>query len=559
MDVEQQFRYLVVIETQKIKQYLFTSPYMRETRGGSVLLDRLNRKETEKLPSNWPDPEYRKIYLGGGSGRVLFRAKEKAEEFKEALLRLYKQETVSARIAIEVVERRPKESFPDWVSRGVHQTQHQKLAQSQAAPILAGRWIKPCTSCGREAAERMFTEFGEHRLCRACWLKRKEVDNLYVDIKPGKAHDRTLKCASQLASHYTAEFIFTTLAEYNEKKGLRTILPQDFDDIGMRSRPLNYMGFIYADGNGMGEIVKKIGREFPADEEAIKAYQAFSEIIDRATREAAVEAVLEAVDTDKHQDCIKIPAEFIIAGGDDLMLAVPAHNALDATVLFIEKFQEKTQQLQSQYIEKNKLQKPLADKGLTTSAGIVLAHVHYPASDLMILSGDLMKLAKQKAAALKEQEKQGTLDFMVLNEAASEPAQERRQREYLGKFNQQCNLTERPCTVAEARHLLQTIRALKSSGMPRTKLKAIYPVLFQSQWQALFEGQRIKERLKVTGALESVPMLQQLVADLDHFPFRHQDQPWHADGSKWSTPLTEIIELYDFVHIRQSVPEGAHE
>ena len=41
-----EFRYLAVIETQRVKGYLFASPILRETRGASLLLGRLNRSET---------------------------------------------------------------------------------------------------------------------------------------------------------------------------------------------------------------------------------------------------------------------------------------------------------------------------------------------------------------------------------------------------------------------------------------------------------------------------------------------------------------------------------
>ncbi len=41
-------RALVVIETQRVKGYLFASRLLRETRGASLLLDRLNRIEARE-------------------------------------------------------------------------------------------------------------------------------------------------------------------------------------------------------------------------------------------------------------------------------------------------------------------------------------------------------------------------------------------------------------------------------------------------------------------------------------------------------------------------------
>jgi hypothetical protein len=219
---------------------------------------------------------------------------------------------------------------------------------------------------------------------------------------------------------------------------------------------------------------------------------------------------------------------------------------MSTAVLFMEKYQEKTRKLQVEYVEKGKLPKPFNVCGLTSSAGVVLAHAHYPVSDLMTLAGDLMKSAKREAAAQRKGEEMGTLDFMALSEAGSEPIKDRRAREYTMN-HKKIMLTERPYTTVECRRLLAVIRAMKGSNVPRSKLKALYAVLFQGPLQAQFDALRIKERLKATGDLEQGSVLHSLVTDLPLFPFRKLD-----DGT-WSTPLTEIIELYDFIR------PGGHE
>ena len=104
----------------------------------------------------------------------------------------------------------------------------------------------------------MLTEHGEHRLCAACWFKREEIrETLYPDIKPNERGDHPLSSVEALRRRYSDEFVYTTLAEHCRSLGADLVfLPQDFDDIGDCSKPTNYMGFIYADGNRMGEIVK---------------------------------------------------------------------------------------------------------------------------------------------------------------------------------------------------------------------------------------------------------------------------------------------------------------
>lgn len=548
----QTMQHMVVIETQKTKSYLFASPFMRETRGASVLLDLLNRKRTRELLAGpeYPRGSFEEVYLGGGSGRVLFADSEHAETFRRSVLEMYRTETTSARVAVEVVPREADgdapESFARWVARGVERTGQHKLGRMEGVPILGGRWIRPCSSCGVDPAETMKPEHDNHHLCRSCLKKRVEVNRLYRETKPG-SRGLPLKPEAELVRLYTKGFIFSTLAHYCEALGFRVRLPQELNDIGDCSHPSNYMGFIYADGNRMGEAVKRIGQQFNEGSEVKRAYTAFSEIVDCATRLAAVESVLKAVrPISEDSNEIFIPAEFIMAGGDDLVLVVPAHEALDVAVLFMQRYQEITRELQGEYIRDHRLSAYFAPDGLTTSAGVVLAHTHYPVSDLLGLAGQLMKKAKLLSArrAGKGVET-GSVDFMVLSEAGSAPLSERRKREYGGSSGN-ITLTERPYTVDEARSLLRRIRELKASDVPRSKLKALYASVFQHEGQAVFDGLVIRERLRVSGVLDGGGPLVELFGELDRFPFRQKDV------GALTTPITEIVELYDFIQPAES-------
>ncbi len=549
--------FLAVIETQKVKSYLFASPIMRETRGASARMDWLNRMETMKLLQKDFGGEHETIYLGGGAGRVLFRDESKALQFKDKVIDLYREKTVNARVSVEVVARRQGEGFVDWMARGVRQSQRNKLGRIEGVAVLAGRWIMPCTSCGVEPAEHTLVEFGEHRLCRACNMKRKEIGGcLYSQIKPSeKEIPRCLKSPRELAKRYTADFIFATLGQaVQDKYGKKTVLPQTFEDIGKQSKPANYMGLIYADGNRMGETVKKLGKDFDGDEDIKRAYAAFSEIVDRATREAAVEAVLKNLDLREVESnegpAMSVPAEFVLAGGDDLVLAVPAHIALETSIDFMTIYQEKTKALQARWVAEGKLPKPFDPDGLTTSAGVVIAHAHYPVSDLMTMAADLMKIAKEREAKLAKaaSPKTGTVDFMVLSESGSEGVKDRRKAEYFSKEGPkpvEIWRTERPYTVSEARKLVGRIRAFKEAGIPRTKIKALYPAVFQSPLQAQFECLKILHRLKSTGCMGPDSAFFKFQDQFDHFPFRESGTD--AQGTRWTSPITELVELYDYI------------
>ena len=547
------FNFLVVIETQKTKNYLFASPAMREIRGGSLLLDRINRIEIAAILERYfSHGDYEVIYLGGGSGRVLFREENAGRVFCSRVEAFCRKETVNGRIVGELVAQLPGEPFSEWQARGLDRTNSRKTGRSEPMAQVAGRWIRPCTSCGSLPAEKMFEEHGVHYLCTACLLKRLEVNNLYREIKPRESGLNPLKPAAELESIYSKAFIYTTLAEAceNMSGGCALLMPQDFNNIGDASRPGNYMAFIYADGNRMGETMRRMGRLYPATEEALWAQKAFSEIVDRACREAAVEAVLKHVLIEKpisgDPDYGFIPAEFIMAGGDDLMLAVPAQNALEVAADFLDLYQEKTRTLQHASMAAGKLPRPFAPCGLTSSAGVVVAHAAFPVRYLMDHAADLMKVAKESAARQPEENERGTLDFMVVNDAGSSGVKDRRKEEY--KVVPNYSLTARPCTSDQARRLVETIRELKRDDVPRTKLKKIYATLFQSPMQAQYDGLRLRQRLHTTGALAPGRPLAVLFESLPYFPF--QARPADPGKEEWNTPLSEIVEFFDYIQLQ---------
>jgi len=546
-------RFLVVLETQRVKGYLFASPFLRETRGASLLLDRLNRADTRKLAE---EAGGEIVYLGGGSGRVQFSDRQAAEGFAHRVRSEYHAKAPGSRVVAEVIERRSQESFPEWVARGVGECRRRKLGRSEAVPLLAGRWIRPCTSCGVEPAANTSRDVqGTHHLCPSCEHKREHISEFYGEVKPRRQQIAELPDRKFLEEHWPGS-VFTTLAQRFEDAhpGATLELPTDFDAVGTASRPSNYTALIYADGNRMGETVQSIARDFPGDADARAAYQAFSDITDRSTREAAVGAVMEDVLIEEGGGRARpyLPAELVLAGGDDLVLVVPAHTALPVAVRFLKLFHETSLRLQDEAVEVGTLTRHFAPKGLTVSGGIVFAHASFPASLALELAGELMKSAKRRAAELaREGTNLGTLDFLVLHESGTESALRRRRDEYQDPRPSGLTVhrTERPYTGTDLAELVEDIRALRAAGVPRGKLRAVYEVLFQDPVRAQFDALLLKERLHATGALKEGP-LAELVGRLHLFPFRERD-----DGT-WSTPWSELVELYDFVPAPEEAPSA---
>lgn len=147
--------------------------------------------------------------------------------------------------------------------------------------------------------------------------KRHIIGDLYQDVKRNR--DARIPLNKRKLQSVWPRFVLTTLVETVEKRFERerqTLVPQDFNQIADHSRPRNYVGFIYADGNRMGEIIASMGTQFPDDKDAKQAYKAFSAITDEATRQAAVHGLKSHADTTpRHEPARFIPAESVIAGG----------------------------------------------------------------------------------------------------------------------------------------------------------------------------------------------------------------------------------------------------
>ncbi len=546
-------QYLVVIETPGIHSYLFASPWLQEIRGAGVLLDLLNRREIKMLPKRLGASAFARLFLGGGVGRILFGRGEDARAFVEAVRDRYRENGVSAHAAVQLLERRPGQMLVDWVGEGVGlaRSGFAVSPRTEASPMAPG--ARPCSSCGNESVPLAETGPGGAAVCPACLKKRRAADRLYGGGKPAPKGYRPLESAHNLARRYSNKFIVTTLAQANEAEGYSVYVPASFEAIGRASRPAGYVGLLHASANRVGEAVRRLGSLCGNDEEAARAYRACSEIVDRAIRDAAVEAVLErvAIKTVKELDRF-IPAEFILGGGEDLLLAVPAQNALDVAVHFMGAFQKKTVELQEHFMEKKDLKGFFAPNGLTASVGVVLAHAHHPFGDLSVPVAQLLTQAKARSAALSRQlthgeaggEETGTVDFMVFRDGGTGVSGEKRDPKagQSAFTSTSVSLTGRPHTCSEAKRFLETVRALKSQGVTSSKLRSL-----------LVEASRELGRTPVgvdagSGTAENRAVghaVQELLARVPHPPFHER-----SDGG-WSTCFMELEEVYDFINLRQ--------
>src|SRR6266704_2700963 len=83
---------LVAMDTDHIKKYVFATDKLKEIRGASSILDRLNREAMDNIV-HAVDPGAKKIYANGGSGLFLV-ASDKVDEIRQHIHYEYYRQTV---------------------------------------------------------------------------------------------------------------------------------------------------------------------------------------------------------------------------------------------------------------------------------------------------------------------------------------------------------------------------------------------------------------------------------------------------------------------------------
>lgn len=155
----------------------------------------------------------------------------------------------------------------------------------------------------------------------------------------------------------------------------------------------DWIAVIHADGNGLGQIVQKIGTD-------PDKFRDFSQLLDKATVQAAVEAYNKVISKDSEN----IPMRPIVLGGDDLTIICRADLAVPYVKCFIEKFEEQTKEKLGAILVENKVFNENKNN-LTACAGIAYIKSSFPFYYGYNLAESLCGYAKTDAkAGLKDGE-----------------------------------------------------------------------------------------------------------------------------------------------------------
>lgn len=535
---------MVLIDTDKIKEYVFATNRLREIRGASAILDRLNLESTYRILQNlsdngnycnnngeWEDNKktikdnniaWEVIFLGGGSGKIFFADKEKARLFCHNIQEKYWSETDnSASITTVVVARKDHERFKDWVYRGEKELRKQKDSRSIRVQALTSQYFKICESSGLWPAEDIGD--GDRRLiCKSVSYRRslsKDNRSYFFQFK---------KWLVEHKDNIKPEW--NKIVETDDSE-MDKFFPGDLNDIGLMSN--GYVGFIYADANRMGQRLSKL--EEPDE------YKILSKRVKQGVKDALFSALAGYIIPIVSENKSYIPFEVVLLGGDDLMVVVPANKAMEIAINFCDKFREKTD--------------------ISICAGVVITHSNYPIHRMMDYSQGLLNSAKAlsnqeylEAKQAGESLEVNAVDFMVLKGSVLNNLREIREKEFsyssdnnIHEDKNDLRLYQRPYTTEQLAELLGWIREFKKSQFPANKLRTMYESLYRGKQQAILDYLFITIRLSDSARNDIAP--RKVFRDFrSNWKGGAQIFPWWELGNEtFDTPFIDIIELYDFI------------
>ncbi len=394
-----------------------------------------------------------------------------------------------------------------------------------------------CSSCQMRPATRIIDLHGEPwPVCPVCEIKQE-------DRREKKG--RWLKEFEAFLEERGGERYYGQLSPDQ----VYIDIPDDLEEIGQtRLTKPGYVGFIYADGDGVGSFV--------GGQSSVSALKANSERIRRTIREAVYRALAESVHPERVErrdrkgqvvsEPVIHPFEIITIGGDDVLLIVPGHVAVPLAVRICQLFQEGASESETTT--------EVVTTNLTMSAGVVIADDHNPLRFLRDLADQLLKNAKKRARQEKEQENvTGALDFLVLRSQSMirrDLKQLRRSRPYYycveDEEGEGLQLTACPYTLDEARTMLRLLIGFRRVDFPKSQLHALTAALQEGRHLSslfyLYQQIRLGDKGFVLGHLGEIwgeswgpnPRL-------DLVPWQKVDQ------KTFRTPLPDLAELYDFV------------
>lgn len=399
--------HLVFLETSANQAYIYASNRLREAVGASELtaragmhwlveaLDRSDlkpdhptqfRRDVQANPTCAGGAEI--VLATSGKAMVLVPDRASGERLISALTARALREAPGLSLYGAIVELGGRD--PDAARAAVVKAHHRYDAHRRTLtgslardPLLP--FIEPCASSGAPA-----TALGDGEALGATTLaKRRHASDWYDRV------NAILK-PNGLAQVYSIDK-----------------MERSFDS-------LDWLGVLYSDGNGLGQIMLSFDRWLPADQDYFAALRDFSLALDEATELAFLDAakLLQSLLGAPDRKPAALPLVPLLLGGDDLSVLVHGRYVLPFARAFLDAFERHTAATPALAAI---AERALGAGRLSAAAGVAIVKPHYPFHAAHGLADGLLRSAKQVKQKVQRNGRPfpcSALDFHVLFDAA---------------------------------------------------------------------------------------------------------------------------------------------
>ena len=607
-------KFIVAIETVKIKEFLFSTNKLKVIRGASYLLDYLNQVEVPKILKRKDRvKEEEIIYIGAGNAKFFVERKDKEEaekivkdiikEVKEA----YEKNAPGVKVVglSQIYEENSDKKVWDIFDELALETAKVK---SKGFPILNIYlpFVEKCEANGDEIAEisvktlkEDLKKIIESKRSKSFYFKIEEDSLVYENVMKRKISLDELeyqvtnlaKKTGKISEGTFWKMVYSNFAKSDNKnfdnkaigfyKYIRAVKNKDgkknietkstIDDFENED---SFIGFMYSDGDGLGDFlknIKKIFIELDKDKETKQKYNInpekayldflseFSKGLDTVTKESLTEVLDKIFSIEKSET--KKWGEFLIVGGDDVCAVFDPTLVLKISNEFQKLFETKMLELMKQIASgsKNKentpekklpdsLKNAIENTKITSSSGVIIVKTKTPMFQLFKQGTKLQKKAKAKRNETKEERKLATtgfIDFQVIGSEGCVDINSFRE----GISYKENNLMERPYSINKISNeevktmdsLLEIIYKMKKVKFPKNKLRYIYDL---KRTDKLEEYQKKMEFINIISKMSK----EHIEFIIDDLKLDYKKQNTFNNNFK---NIFDILEIYDFIEEKE--------
>ncbi len=568
-------RYIMTVETVKIKDFLFSTNKLRIIRGASYLLDYLNQIVVPEILKNNGVKKEDIIYIGAGNAKFFVDSEDIAKKIVNEVKKAYKIKAPNSKIVASFAKTEYKVGGDNSKNKRKIWEDIDELAKNTAIEKSKGFpmmnldfiGVEKCELCGRNSAqisvenlERDLENIGLNVKDGRVELDDFLVENDYLieddysieipklreqikdltGTKNGTGDNKGIICEECLRKLIFSNRVKDTKSE--KKISFYNNMKEEFNTIELGTEISDYengksfIGFMYSDGDGLGDFLKNVSDKFKketdnpkVEEDYLGFLNKFSETLDKNTKDALIEAIKEIFAEKKDE---KRFGEFLIVGGDDVCAVFNPELVLELS----EKFQRIFEEKMKYYIQGTRAK----DSSITSSSGVIIAKSKTPAFQLFEQALKLQKSAKAKR--YEHSAKTGFIDFQVIGSEGCVDIDS-----FRDTINPKDNLVmERPYAinieknseVKNVEKLFTTINELKKIKFPKNKLRYIYELKRKPK----------KELDDFEKKMEFINILSKM--DGKHINFIKENYNIDYDYQefeKYFNNIFDIVELYDFV------------